>query len=120
MSMYRFFGTLTEVGELRLIKFGQMAEFTDKEASNVILGGGCIVPADHPAAKEFTDQELSLYSNPNSHGDANRAFQDKKKRVQAVWFELRAKLEAGEPLKAVSTPASAPSPKEPTAPAPAV
>jgi hypothetical protein len=111
MSMYRFCGAFTEVGEVQLKKFGQSIAFSDEMAADVILGGGCIVPAADFDMIAFTEQELSLYSDPLSHEQANAAFHAKKKRAQLVCHEIRERLRAGEPLKPVLAPPA------PTAPA---
>lgn len=114
MSTYRYCGTLTEVGELRLTKFGQVAEFSDAQAREVILGGGAIVPSADFDKIAFTEQELSLYSNSGSHGEANRAFQAKKKSALMACHDLRTRLEAGEtisatpPIGITSEPVNAP------------
>jgi hypothetical protein len=113
MSTYRFCGSFTEVGDLRLEKFGQAAEFSDALASDAILGGGCIIPSADFDKIAFTEQELSLYSNPSSHGDANQAFQNKKKRAVMVCHDLRVRLQAGEPLKPVSSVSSVSVPAAP-------
>jgi hypothetical protein len=116
-STYRFCGSLTEAGELRLTKFGQAVELSDELASLIVLGGGSILPSADFAKAAFTEQELSLYSNTASHSEGNRAFQAKKKIVMTACHELRTRLEAGEPLKPtpqIDMPAITP------APAPAV
>jgi hypothetical protein len=108
MSMYRYCGAKTDVGELTLSKFGQLIEFPDDVAKLVILGGGAIVPVDHPTWKAFTEQELSIYSNPAAHGEANTQFLAKKRAVQAEAIALRARVEAGEVFAPAPKPAAAP------------
>jgi hypothetical protein len=111
---FRYCGGGMEVGERKYQKFGEPVDFALSLAAEIILGGGSIVPAKDPAWKEFTEQELSLYSNPLSHGEANPSFLAKKKRVQLVCHELRMRLEAGETPEQVlgdqPDPAPAPAP----------
>jgi len=95
MSSYRFLGTLTNIGEQKLTKFGQPVELTDEMARDVIgtldSGGGAILPEHDFRQIGFTEQELSLYSDPHSHHQANAAFHEKKARALKAVHELRVK-----------------------------
>jgi hypothetical protein len=101
MSMYRFCGVNTEVGDLVLKKFGQRVDLSDDAASEVILGGGCIVPAADFEKISFTEQEISIYADAFSHVEANAAFLAKKKRALLICHEIRTRLQRGEPFKTV-------------------
>lgn len=94
MPLYRFVGANTEVGSVKLSKFGQPVELTDELARDVLAGGGSILPSDQFDEIGFTEQELSLYSDNFSHGQANAAFQDKKKRALLLSHDARTKLSA--------------------------
>lgn len=104
-----------EVGERKFLKFGETVDFDDALAKDVILGGGSIVPADHPASQDFTEQELSIYSNPLSHTEANAAFRAKKKRMLDACHEIRVRLQSGGTLAepAAVEPAVEPAPDAP-------
>ncbi len=79
MSQYRFVGAYCEIGvdgsEAKLETFGQKVELSDELAKDVIgtdaAGGAAIVPEAMFDEIGFTEQELSLYSNPLTHAQAN-------------------------------------------------
>jgi hypothetical protein len=90
--MYRYAGSLTDVGDVKLNKFGQLVEFPEELAQTVILGGGQILPTDDAVWKDFTEQELSIYANPLTHAQANASFLAKKKKTQIACSDRRAQL----------------------------
>jgi hypothetical protein len=111
--MYRYCGSQSFIGDLKLDKFGQSVEFDDAAAKNAILGGAAIVPATDPLWKEFTDEELRKFSNPLSHRQAPAVFLQKKKMALGAYHEIRSRLESGGPL----IPPADPAPAAPSAPA---
>jgi hypothetical protein len=103
MSTYRFLGLSTEIGEIKLTKFGQAIELPDELARQVIgsheSGGAAILPNTEFEELGFTEQELSLYASPISHGQANESFHGKKKKGLLAVHEFRSRASAGDSLE---------------------
>lgn len=78
---YRFVGTVTQIGERKLLKFGEEIILTPEQRKDA----GPNAPLVHDALFSkvgFLDQELSIYANPGQRVDAPDAFMSK---VRAAW-----------------------------------
>lgn len=105
MSIYRFVGSHSEMGDKKLTKFGQTIELSESEGPLAIgthnAPGPPLLPAEEFDAIGFTEQELSLYSDPYTHSVANEAFQAKKRKALERLHEMR---ERAEPQPASTEP----------------
>jgi len=92
-NTYRFVGSRSEIGDKKLTKFGQAFELEDSQVPHVLgtssAPGVPALPSPEFDEIGFTEQELSLYSDPYSHAQANEAFQEKKLKALRALHELR-------------------------------
>jgi hypothetical protein len=94
---YYFVGSNSDIGEsIRLIRFGQTVELSDKLAREAVLGGCALVAEADFQEIGFTPKELETFGAVGSHERAPTEFIEKKKRVLIAAHDLRARFEGAQ------------------------
>lgn len=97
-SRYRNVGGTVAFGQNSLNHFGQSVELTDAEVQDLLLGGGCVVPAEL-FEKAFPGGEATPFANPATHAKAGQEFQLKRGRLIDAVIDWRRKIRAARVIK---------------------
>jgi hypothetical protein len=96
-QLYCFLGSESQIGELKLEKFGTEVALDPEAALNALEGGAQLVPKEEFS---FTEQEVSLYPYPAFRDEAPEAFKAKYRAtfglVAAHLEKLRAQVKGGQ------------------------
>jgi hypothetical protein len=88
-------GLPSQVGSLvEFRSFGKVAELDRKEAMNAARGGCVILPADDPAARVFTAEELEKRASFGSHASAPAEFAEKVRQARTAAARFAEEMEA--------------------------
>jgi hypothetical protein len=87
--LYHYIGSESQIGDLKLEKFGTEVSLTPAEALNAIEGGAQLCPH---GAFTFTEQEVSLYPYPAFRASAPEAFHVKHRAALVAVAEHLAEL----------------------------
>lgn len=98
-GVYRFVGTESNVGAIKMRRFGQRFQMAEDMAKSAILGGAALIPEEDFKAIGFTDEDMKVWSDPmvnddhvpSDKGEAARKMEYLVKRSKArmMFVELR-------------------------------
>ena len=99
MALYRFIGSLAEIGDIELREFGQPVELDDQLAKEAVAGNCAIIRDEEFQAIGFTADELRKHkyvgARQNAPAEFKRKFATALAAFHAVYYG--ADLKSSEP-----------------------
>lgn len=102
--IYRYLGTGTEIGPLKLDRFGQRVEMEPDIALNAQLGGCALIPDEKFQEFGFTQEDLKVWADPfidpfdvpsdAGQAKAKAAFIERQVSARMAYAQLRQGLAA--------------------------
>jgi hypothetical protein len=92
---YRFVGVYALIGKTLFNRFGQQVTMTEDEFKYALTGRIALITEEQWDDIGFTEQEISLYSQPSSLHKAPDAFIQKRNLAHEVFRSNRESLKAG-------------------------
>jgi hypothetical protein len=103
-KIYRFIGTVAEVGPLKFERVGQRVEMEDSVANNARIGGCALLTEQEFNSFGFTNEDMKIWADPfvdpfdvptvEAQALAKAAFTERLQRARALFSEIRQKLVA--------------------------